>query len=105
MAYPPFTRLTLLLLRHAKEETVAAGADTLLHCLQKALGGKKDVSILGPAPAPLLRIKQAYRYQILLKGGKQSEIAPVLQLALKRWRKLQKGDLRVDIEIDPQQFV
>ncbi len=103
-AYPPFSRLTLLLLRHSKEDFVAAGAALLVACLQEASLGKK-VKILGPAPAPLLRIKQAYRYQILLKGGNQSEIARVLRTALTRWKNSFKGDLRVDIEIDPQQFV
>lgn len=103
-AYPPFSRLTLLLLRHSREDVVSGGATSLVIYLQKALSGLK-VKILGPAPAPLLRIKQAYRYQILLKGENQRSIARVLRTALPRWRKSLKGDLRVDIEIDPQQFV
>ncbi len=102
--YPPFSRLTLLLLRHPKEELVAAGAASLVTCLQRALLGD-GVRILGPAPAPLLRIKQVYRYQILLKGKNQSEISRVLRIALPSWRKSFKGGFRVDIEIDPQQFV
>lgn len=102
--YPPYCRLALLLIRHKKEELAAASASVLAECIERSLRGT-GVSMLGPAPAPLLRIREEYRYQILLKGLTQQKIALLLTAALKEWRKRSEKGVRMDIEIDPQQFV
>ncbi len=102
--YPPYNRLALLLLRHKKEKQAAEAAAALAKCLQatrKATG----LILLGPAPASLLRLREEYRYQILLKGADQGKIARCLQGALKKWRQDTKTGARLNIEIDPQQFV
>ncbi len=61
--------------------------------------------MLGPAPASLLRLREEYRYQILLKGPDQRQIAKALKAALKTWRTNAVKGVRLNIEIDPQQFV
>ncbi len=102
--YPPYSRLALLLLRHKDEETAILAADSLALCIKKSIK-TTGVTMLGPAPASLLRLREEYRYQILLKGADQQTIAKVLKIALKTWRKSAKKGVRLNIEIDPQQFV
>ncbi|MFQ5587575.1 MAG: primosomal protein N' [Nitrospiria bacterium] len=104
MRYPPFCRLALLLLRHKSEETAGNAAAVLGKTIEKAIRGS-DIKMLGPAPAPLLRLREEYRYQILLKGEDQRKIAPVLKTVSQAWRRGIGKGVRLDIEIDPQQFV
>ncbi len=58
--------------------------------------------IFGPAPAPIARVRGRHRVRMLVKAEK----TVVLQGALSRWAaqvKL-KGDLKLAIDIDPQNF-
>jgi len=104
-AYPPYGRLVLLRLSHADEGIVSAGADALAAQIRARIKGK-DLRLLGPASAPLLRLRQAYRYQILLKGPSQKRLAAVLRPAVSHWLKGNKGrSARLWVEVDPQQFV
>ncbi len=101
--YPPYCRLALVLLKHRVEDVLVREATSLAECLKKLSSGK-GLSVLGPAPASRLRIKQYYRYQILIKGKDQQHIAKVLKPAMDQWRNITKGRIQIEIEIDPQQF-
>jgi primosomal protein N' len=50
-------------------------------------------------------LREEYRYQILLKGADQKKIAKALKIALKTWRTVANKGVKLNIEIDPQQFV
>lgn len=58
--------------------------------------------VYGPAPAPIARIRGRHRVRLLVKAAKG---AP-LQEALARWIEpfRPKGDLRLNVDIDPQSF-
>lgn len=101
--YPPFSRLVLILLKCRNEQDAALSAASLAKTIQQSRLGK-EIELLGPVPAPILRIQQTYRYQILIKGLSQQKIAKVLQPAIARWRRPLKGKVQLEIEVDPQQF-
>ncbi|NEO58402.1 MAG: primosomal protein N' [Okeania sp. SIO3B5] len=64
--YPPYGRLILLRLSSYDPTEVAVTAQKLGSVLmEKAEEGKYD--LLGPAPAPIARVANRYRWQILLK--------------------------------------
>jgi len=58
--------------------------------------------LYGPAPAPIARVRGRHRVRLLVKAAK----GVALQEALSRWVKpfRMKGDLRLSIDIDPQNF-
>ncbi len=68
LSFPPFSRLVNLRLEGKKEEEVEQTAVKLAEVIRKLLQNRKGVTLLGPAPAPLTRIKGKYRWQMLLKG-------------------------------------
>lgn len=103
-SYPPYSRLALLILRHRKEVLAASSASRLAEIIRGLIAGR-DLQVLGPAPASLYRLREEYRYQILLKGGSQKTIVTVLKKALQVWEKSKKKGAFLNIEIDPQQFV
>ncbi len=103
--YPPFTRLVLLRLDGPRAVEVKQCAE-LLGTRLRAEGSKtgaEGIQILGPASAPIERLRGRYRWQILVKG-KQS--AWVLQLA-RRARKLFEGprSVRFGVDVDPQNML
>ena len=73
--YPPFSRLCLLRIDSLKEKEgldfskqIAKLAKKLAGPFQKNPQVKYGIQILGPSPAPLMKIKNRYRFQILIKG-------------------------------------
>ena len=74
--YPPFTALASVLIRDRKIENAIKWS--------RALAGyfapfeSKGVKILGPAAAPLARLRQEYRFQFVLKSPQRSALAQVL---------------------------
>ncbi|AFV77022.1 primosomal protein N' [Thermus oshimai] len=64
--YPPKVRMVKLEVAHRKEERALALALELLEALRKAAG---EEEVLGPAPAPVPKLKGHYLYHLLLKGS------------------------------------
>ncbi|MBU1069494.1 primosomal protein N' [Myxococcota bacterium] len=64
LKYPPFGHLVLLRLQSADETLLANQAEALAAYLRSDAG---TVEVLGPVPAPISRIRNVFRHQILLK--------------------------------------
>ena len=73
-------------------------ADGLVQAVQRADGGRHDLRVLGPAPAPLGRLRGEYRAQLLIKGTNRTRIKEALQTALGKRPELQR---RVSVDVDP----
>ncbi len=58
--------------------------------------------VFGPAPAPIARIRGRHRVRLLVKADKAAPLQAALSewLAQFRW----KGDIRLNVDIDPQSF-
>lgn len=80
MAYPPFTALANVIVRDTNLERAIRWSRTLSEYFQPHDG--KGVRVLGPASAPLARLKKEHRYQFLLKAQKRSVLTKLLAGAL-----------------------
>jgi primosomal protein N' (replication factor Y) len=80
MAYPPFTSLANVIVRDANLENAIKWSRRLSEYFSPHDG--KAVRILGPASAPLARLKKEHRYQFLLKSPKRSVMTKLLSGAL-----------------------
>ena len=97
--YPPVGRVALLTLRGRSEDRVRFFADHLrkeMDLLAIQLG---DIVIAGPAPAPLLRAENFYRYQIMIRTPRMPQLSR--QLSTKFDSLKIPEDLRLIIDIDP----
>ncbi|HYY24607.1 MAG TPA: primosomal protein N', partial [Candidatus Udaeobacter sp.] len=101
--YPPFTRLISLRVEGPKSGEVETRAKTVAVKLREKVGAKAKrhgaVEILGPAPAPIHKLRNRYRWQLLLKG---KQISPLLELAnqAREWMRRSRN-LRLHIDVDP----
>jgi len=66
LAYPPFSRLINILLEGKSEDRVGRAALFLAKRAKRL--GEGRVKILGPAPAPISRLRGLFRWQILIKS-------------------------------------
>jgi primosomal protein N' (replication factor Y) len=97
MGYPPVTALVNLIVRAADGAKGAAEADALGRALRASAGGRYRV--LGPAHAPLARLRREHRFQILLKGHR-----PAMRDAVKTALVARYGPQRwpgVAVDVDP----
>ena len=98
--YPPFVALALLLTRHPD----ANRAHEIAQQVRKALAesdANRSCRILGPAPAPLARLRNEFRFHVLVKSRSRKQMRAVIDQA---WTALETAgnDLRhVSLEIDP----
>jgi primosomal protein N' (replication factor Y) len=97
MAYPPSAALLNVIVRAAEEEPARREADWLARALRGRAAGR--FRVLGPAAAPLARIKGEHRMQVLLKGDR-----PSLREAVRRALTERYGEARwpgITIDVDP----
>jgi primosomal protein N' (replication factor Y) len=96
MNYPPYCRLILLRLSSLNQTDVTQTAHELATMLQS-----ENHEILGPAPAPILRIANQYRWQIILKLNRNQTV-DLPQFEILRDRCPQS--VRLSIDVDPLNF-
>src|SRR5207249_5648065 len=99
MNYPPYASLAVLLVKDGVLDRARARAADVARVLRGLAGSR--LQVLGPAPAPLERLRGHYRVQILLKAPGRPEIQAALADAI---RELEKKSLRADdlvIDVDP----
>jgi primosomal protein N' (replication factor Y) len=101
--YPPFGRLIQLRFEGPDHEQVEAKATASASALRARLANRRSggaqIEVLGPAPAPILRVRNRYRWQLLLKGNQVS----VLHDLARHARELLPRDrtVRLHIDVDP----
>ncbi len=97
MRYPPLTAMINLVVRGGDPRAAAADARTLAAHLQ-ASAGASGFRVLGPAPAPLARLRGEHRLQLFLKGGNRAAMRQAVQAALAAHPELRR---RVSVDVDP----
>lgn len=108
LSYPPFEQMALFNFSSQDERLCQQTAQWLA---KQATTWQKnlniDLSFLGPAPSPLKKIKDVYRYQFLLKG-KDKTVLHDFVLKLHNAAKLALASnkkVNIHMDIDPYQFL
>jgi len=99
MAYPPFTSLANVIVRDTRLEKAISWSRQLSQYFSPHDGEK--VRILGPASAPLARLKKEHRFQFLLKSPKRSVLTNLLSGALAYCESKEIPQTAVLIDMDP----
>ena len=73
-----------------------------LETLQKDVDER--IKVLGPAEAPLAVIKGRYRFRLLVKSARNVDLSEYLREWLAAGPKT-KGNLKLEVDVDPQSFL
>ena len=91
LGYPPFAELTRVII-HAEEEADARkAAETLAGVARSRIPAGARVELLGPAPAPLTKLRGRYRFMLLLKGDDKALVRRVSLAILKSSKQLPRA--------------
>jgi primosomal protein N' (replication factor Y) (superfamily II helicase) len=101
--FPPYLRMINLKISGSREGQVQAAAAQVAELCRA--GTPKGVEILGPAPSPIDRIRDRYRWQLLLKGAESAALHGVCRRILEKHSTLAKGDIRIAIDVDPESMM
>jgi primosomal protein N' (replication factor Y) len=99
MAYPPFTSLANVIVRDVSLEKAIRWARQLSEYFSPQDG--KGARVLGPATAPLARLKKEHRFQFLLKSPKRSVLTKLLSGAMAYCDAKEIPQTAVLVDMDP----
>ena len=97
--WPPFGRLAALIVSGPDEAAVDAAAQRLARAAPRF----SEVRVLGPAPAPLARLRGRHRRRFLLKAPRSVSIQRLLSEWLAKVRA--PSSVRIQIDVDPYSFL
>ena len=100
---PPYGRLASLIIQSKNLALLESFLKTLSLKTPKKYQDSERIDVLGPAPAPIAKLRTFYRYRFLIKYKEDIRIQPFI----KEWLgniKLPKG-VRIKIDIDPYNFL
>ena len=83
--YPPFSDLFTITVSGAEEGLVLRAAVKVREMLRNLFADSKEADVLGPAPAPVLKVNNRYRYRVLLSGKNDKELRQRLSWLLKEF--------------------
>jgi len=98
MRYPPVVSLINTIVRGQTFTGAMDDAAAIVQRLRDADGGRGDLRVLGPAPAPLGRLRGEYRAQLLIKGVNRRRLREAVVAATAARPDLQR---RVTVDVDP----
>jgi primosomal protein N' (replication factor Y) len=95
MKYPPAVALINAVVKARTREDALTDAGDLVRSLR---GGGESYRVLGPAPAPLSRLKGEYRVQFFIKGTHRAAMRKALVAALESRPEIRR---RTVVDVDP----
>ena len=104
MHYPPFSALINVLIRDKDHDRANGTASAFARKLRSA-ARDSGIRVLGPAPAPISRIKNEYRYQVLIKAQSRSRAREALDVAMDRVIADGHNPRSISVEVDPMNLM
>jgi primosomal protein N' (replication factor Y) len=96
MRYPPHVAMVNVVVKGRTFEEAMGGAQTLAAAVRG--GASRGFVLLGPAPAPLTRLRGEHRAQFFLKGTHRAAMRDALRAALEAAPAIAR---RASVDVDP----
>jgi primosomal protein N' (replication factor Y) len=103
-AYPPHVALANVVISGTREDEVARGAAEVAEWLRGLVEARRaPAEVVGPAPAPLARIKQRWRWHLVLRSPERQWVGRLVRYAARRAPHAGRGGglVRVVFDRDP----
>jgi len=102
--YPPFARLARVVAESKKESLAREAAEgfvAIAERLGKTHRGK--IEVMGPSRAPISKVKNVYRWHLVVKGDGRAALSNFLKACLAEMAARQLADgVRLGVDVDPQ---
>lgn len=101
--YPPYVFLALITVSHENEIMVYDVIQKIGQLLVQKIDPRSTV--LGPSPSPIARIKNRYRYQIMIKYRYEPNLQLIIEDVLNTFKKERKKDVQIIVDMNPYQLM
>lgn len=101
MKYPPFGKLLLINGTSKKEELLKNFMHKITMMIKPLVESCLDIEILGPIPCMISKLKENYRWQIVIKGEFDSYFSKNIKEILYDENKNVYNDIRISMDINP----
>lgn len=101
--YPPYYYTVKITASHTEEAQAAQKIFQIAAQLQQTLSN--EAIYLGPTPSAILRVKNRYYYQLIVKYKQEPDLSQVLQQILVESQPDQRKGLYISIDNEPLQFI
>ncbi|MCX8038236.1 MAG: primosomal protein N' [Candidatus Sumerlaeia bacterium] len=110
LAFPPFTRAVALIVSAKEEQRAKEQAGNLGAHIRRAIRAHADrdpaMRLLGPAPSPIAKIKDQFRWRLFFRGHTPSVMRRVLAEGIASYEKAYpKPRLQLVVDVDPQDML
>jgi len=104
LLYPPYGSVVRFVVRSHREEAAAAWAGTLADRLRVAVAaGEEGIRVLGPAPAPIARLRDRFRWHLQVHGPDGERLRALVLQATAGLRT--PDDVAWIIDVDPVEML
>lgn len=100
LGYPPFGQLTRTVIHAEDEEATKQAAQTLARTARALIPDGARLEVLGPAPAPIARLRGRHRAMILFKGTDEALLRRVTEATLAAAKQLPR-EVQVALDARP----
>lgn len=101
MKYPPFGKLLLINGTSKKEDLLKNFMHKITMMIKPLFENCLDIEILGPIPCMISKVKENYRWQIVIKGEFDSYFSKNIKEILYDENKNVYNDIRISMDINP----
>jgi len=96
--FPPFVRMMALRLQGNAEPRVKGAAERLAALARRLIDMGEPADVLGPAPAPLAKVRGKHRWQLLLRAA---DHAPLHRIGRELQRSHRVSGVELALDVDP----
>lgn len=100
MNYPPFSHLGHIIISGFREDSVIKAAKEVNNLFKRLYCCNKGIEIWGPSPAPLSKINNKHRWQLLLKADDENDLLEVMR-EFNASDIFNTSDVSVSVDINP----
>ena len=98
--YPPYYYLTIVTVSHPELKETVQTTEKISRFLKNELS--KETAVLGPVASPIVRLKDRYRYQCMIKYKNEPKLNEALKKILTHFRQeIHRGELQISIDPNP----
>jgi len=101
MEYPPFSDIMSINMSSVNEELLIKSIQNVGIILKNIAAGCDRIELLGPSPCMISKIKDSYRWQLILKGRIEPEFADYIRKTIYDLTKDVYNSIRISMDINP----
>ncbi len=105
MDYPPFTRILVITMSSEEEKLLIESIQNVSVNLKFKIQNNDKITLLGPCPCGVSKIKNFYRWQIIIKGNIEETVAQDIRDLVYELVKNVYNSIRVSIDVNPSSMI